>query len=101
MLTLLTEIPPDKSVSGYWEVAVRCDCGKEFTIRRSAFSRRVSCGCARPSCIGTRYGKLEVIATVGNRRTCRCDCGNIVKVWQSNLASGKKTCCRQCKRNPK
>ena len=43
--------------------------------------------------IGRRFGKLEVIALDPERRppsrafywVCRCDCGNVVSVWGSNL----------------
>ena len=48
---------------------------------------------------GMRFGRLTAISRYGYsdnwiiRWTCRCDCGNIVRVYRSNLVSGKTKSC--------
>lgn len=57
-----------------------------------------------PCFIGRRFGSYTVIAdaekTVGGRRRwlCRCDCGNVRSVLESNLKSGHSSSCG-CKKS--
>lgn len=76
-----------------------CDCG--YSCALPAPNIRASMKC--PVCggggecrgVGNRYGRLVVVAIPNNRRmrTCKCDCGNIVVVWASNLSGGLTKSC--------
>lgn len=82
----------------------RCDCGGEIeTTRDKLLSGGVSsCGCGRQpplkDWVGRRFGKLTVEAYAGKEKgahlwRCRCDCGTVVTVRQSNLQSGCTASC--------
>lgn len=44
--------------------------------------------------IGRRYGKLLIIKELPNNRFfCKCDCGNVVEVFKTNLSTGQKVNC--------
>lgn len=85
-----------------------CDCGKISYVSTSNIQSGSvkSCGCTkrgRPSkyngnYIGKKYGKLTVIEHLKTEHTeieylCKCDCGNIRKVYINELLSGKVTSC--------
>lgn len=56
--------------------------------------------------VGQRFGSLTVLeedepaytksGTLLRRWKCKCDCGNIVTVFASNLTSGHSTRCKKC-----
>lgn len=88
----------------------RCDCGNfvEVTKDKLLSGNVSSCGCGRRPPLkdfaGKRFGSLEVITYAGKAKgfhlwKCRCDCGNIVEVRQSNLQDGCSTSCG-CKHYP-
>lgn len=44
--------------------------------------------------IGRRYGKLLIIKELPNNKfLCKCDCGNEVEVFKTNLSTGQKVNC--------
>ena len=43
--------------------------------------------------VGMRFGALTVIRFGKGKCLCRCDCGEDVEVWRTNLIQGKKTHC--------
>lgn len=83
-----------------------CDCGmdKELSFRSLVYQNVRSCGCLRgrketlviqP---GMRFGKLTVVKKGPrvNRNLvwiCKCDCGNMKTIYQSNLQNGKTRSC--------
>lgn len=84
-----------------------CDCGNEviansWQIRNG---KTKSCGCLRKQksvrfedLKGKRFGKLVVMEFVGiiNKKTmwrCKCDCGNEVTAYATNLKSGHAISC--------
>lgn len=93
----------------------KCSCGNTTIVFRSNLLRSStkSCGCKwfrgrKPIDIevGTRFGKLTVIKSLGVRKIsygenksvsrsfflCRCDCGNCKEASRSDLRSGLKSC---------
>jgi hypothetical protein len=94
---------------------VRCDCGKEKTVRAYSLihGRTKSCGCAsqvfkktkmgkRFNLVNQRFGRLWVLWRAGSKQVgrgsnavweCRCDCGNVIKTTARSLRSGKKKSC--------
>lgn len=88
----------------------QCDCGNvtETTRRRLITGGVRSCGCGRrpplKDLIGRRFGMLTVVSYARKEKgfhvwRCRCDCGNMTDVRQSNLQSGTTTSCG-CRRSP-
>lgn len=85
-----------------WEF--RCKCGNtremySYVIKGGGIK---SCGCIRGKDIsGRRFGKLVAIENTGRQLPCkktyfwrcRCDCGNEVDVWASNLLNGHTKSC--------
>lgn len=63
-----------------------------------------SCGCLRTKITALKYipfNKLHIISTSTNnegglRYICKCDCGNEIEVLESDLFTGKVTCCESC-----
>lgn len=91
-----------KNRSVLWKC--RCDCGSivEATRDQLLSGGKTSCGCAKTpplkDWIGRRFGSLEVLEYAGKRKgchmwRCRCDCGKILTVRQSNLQDGTSTSC--------
>lgn len=85
-----------------WEC--KCDCGNMVSVSAAQLmgGYRKSCNClSRPvvyDWVGKRFGKLTVLEYAGRRNgahrwKCKCDCGNITTVWQSNLKNGHTTSC--------
>lgn len=88
----------------------RCDCGAEIeTTKAKLISGNTrSCGCGRKpplkDWVGKRFGRLTILSYAGKEKgfhmwRCRCDCGNIAEVRQSNLQRGWTTSCG-CMRSP-
>lgn len=48
--------------------------------------------------MGKRFGMLTVIGYDGDRRICRCDCGNVVSIYVSNLLRQKACGCLRRKK---
>ena len=82
----------------------QCDCGNEavVSLKQLVGGYVKSCGClSRPPLkqyIGKRFGRLVVEQYAGKEKgrhmwSCRCDCGNVVKVCQTNLQTGKTQSC--------
>lgn len=90
---------PKKEGTVYWRC--KCDCGNEkiVTSNRLRSGDTSSCGCARRNnLVGKRFGRLLVIEKAGKMNGnqtyfCKCDCGNIVRCYHSNLTKGASTSC--------
>jgi len=95
---------------------VRCDCGDIFLVLNNNLRRGLSKSCRRcarrsrsdrkPILPGTRFGRWTVIEDLGVRgrhshSSCRCDCGRIFKIFNTNLRSGTSPGCRFCARGGK
>ena len=83
-----------------------CDCGNTVTVAYSnlVFGHTKTCGCSRrqlrrehKNLVGQKFGRLTVIAEAEPRRcsgnlihtwVCRCECGNVKTIMQSNLLFG-------------
>lgn len=92
----------------------KCDCGNEIDVMALNLTRNhtTSCGCARMDSInkniikditGQRFGNLVGIKRVKNIKgktkwLFKCDCGNEIECYLSNVTTGKtKTCGKNCK----
>lgn len=88
-----------------------CDCGNETDVMALNLTRNhtLSCGCARDAgrkplirdITGQRFGQLVAIQRVENASRTkwlfRCDCGNEVEAYLTNVVSGKtKSCGKKC-----
>lgn len=95
---------------GEWEVLeyrrtgvllCRCSCGAIKEQYISALTRGLTKSCGHSEFIGLRFGKLVVLERLDNsyqiycasKHLCKCDCGNIVEVYTSNLKAGYVTSC--------
>ncbi|MBQ8093705.1 MAG: hypothetical protein IJ242_09035 [Clostridia bacterium] len=84
----------------------QCECGKkkELSFRSLVYQNVRSCGCLRgrkeklvieP---GMRFGMLTIVEK-GERINrnlvwiCKCDCGKVKEIYQSNLQNGKTRSC--------
>ena len=83
-----------------------CQCGNETKQPFSSLvnNKVLSCGCLK-SKIGAlkkiSFGSLNIVETSNNnigglRYICKCSCGNEVEVLESDLFTGKVTCCKEC-----
>lgn len=80
----------------------KCECGNVVVVPSANLIRgnTKSCGCLRINDLtGKRYGKLLVSKRLHTNEhgetwyLCTCDCGNEVKVSQSNLVKGHSYSC--------
>lgn len=108
-LTVLKKGKKDKYGHVYW--ICQCDCGniKEVSGYHLRAGNIQSCGCLlyekitqpRPYAIndltGQRFGKLVAISyKIVNRHAkwkCKCDCGNEIEVYSSNLITNQTKSC--------
>lgn len=110
--TVLYEAEPKKSPSGksrYTMWHCRCDCGKEKDVDGGNLVSGISksCGCGNiEDYIGKKFGMLTVLGW-GNPRSvysnnpnwiaktwrCKCECGNIVDVYPSELKANRRQSC--------
>lgn len=108
---LVAEEPTDKRMdSGSVVWRCRCDCGKtvEVSARRLIRGQVRSCGClSNPPLkdyVGKRFGRLTVLEYAGNSKElgktgsmnywkCRCECGNVVIVGQTELQNKDTQSC--------
>ena len=75
-----------------------CWCGRRKWVQLASLvaGRSKSCGCSRYNTedpTGKKYGKLLIIAKMGQKVLCRCDCGKLKSVRFSNIASGNTRSC--------
>ena len=81
----------------------KCDCGKIKVVDGTGLreGRIKTCGTHKKEYIGQRYGRLVVLEELKTTRKngvntrwfkCKCDCGNIVNVRQSNLVTETRSC---------
>lgn len=81
-----------------------CRCGQEKIYRFEQLQVLKSCGCLIRKIKATKnisFGRLKVLKisdnTIGGLRyICKCDCGNEIEVLESDLFTGKVTCCEEC-----
>lgn len=108
-LTVLEKTENKKN--GSYLYKCKCDCGniKMVTARDLGSNRVQSCGCGKGfhrNLVGQRFGNLTVIEDSGKKQknvrmwTCKCDCGNTVKVRTDSLTGGKVISCG-CKKKSK
>lgn len=86
----------------------RCECGSysEVDLDKLRSGSTRSCGCLRnrqasnrsPSLVGMRFDRLLVVERAemrGHRSAwiCKCDCGEVKTIAQSELATGKTRSC--------
>lgn len=106
-LTVL-QVIPGKKISPHRSCLCRCDCGKETVVRTQHLlsGDTKSCGCfsrelpgmrAEKIPIGTRFGRLTVLAVeprrIGRGYLCRCDCGGEMVATPHDLAHGRTKSC--------
>jgi len=108
---LIVEAPTDKRMdSGSVVWRCRCDCGKmaEVSARRLIRGKVRSCGClSNPPLkdyVGKTFGRLTVLEYAGTAKElgrvgsmnywkCRCSCGNITIVGQTELQNKDSQSC--------
>ena len=85
-----------------------CKCGKEKKIKFQRLLQEtntsLSCGCLQKTIKALKkitFGSLNIVKTSnhnlgGLRYVCKCSCGNEVEVLESDLFTGKVTCCEEC-----
>lgn len=83
----------------------KCDCGKEIITNSGSLrsGHTTSCGCNRKGKIkdltNQRFGLLTVLKKTEKRRNrkvgwlCKCDCGNEIIVYSSDLINGDIKSC--------
>jgi len=79
----------------------RCECGREKSIRRDGLTsgRTKSCGMCSNDLTGKKYDRLTALYKIKTDNVghavwrCRCDCGNDVDVYASNLIRGYTKSC--------
>lgn len=79
----------------------KCDCGKIVSVIGANLKRgdAKSCGCARFNDLtGKTFGRWTVLEKTRKQQRnqvylCRCECGNMREVTQSNLTQGKSQSC--------
>lgn len=97
MLTVLEDL-------GKGRIICRCDCGnvKEFIKGNVTNGHTKSCGCKRVtaqksklvSIVGKKFGRLTVIEELGgNKIKCRCECGNMIETYKTNVIKGITKSC--------
>lgn len=95
----LNEITPNGTQRSRWIVV--CDCGR-YSVKagyRLSNGSTKSCGkCSRSNIlIGSIFCNLKVIDSLkGGYSLCKCSCGNLQKVNNHYLISGKINKCKQC-----
>lgn len=112
----LTVLRRDLDETKYPKWICRCDCGNEISVRQCNLvqGRTKSCGCLRAETrkkdfSGQRFGFLTVEGEDFEREYhssgilrrfwfCRCDCGNLISVSQTELVRGDRIHCG-CKKN--
>lgn len=118
---LLAVRPTDQRKNGHVVWECQCDCGN-ITFAASvdlARGKCISCGCIKREKaasvtarlenerIGKKFGRLTVLRVAEARKNgrrmleCRCDCGKIISVTETELKYGyRKSCgCIQKERN--
>ena len=86
-----------------------CKCNPNVIVEKQLFGlingTVNSCGCFRKNYAfikQVKYGYLSILKPSRNteggvRYICKCDCGNEIEVLESDLFTGKVTCCDECK----
>ncbi len=90
----------------YIECKCICDCGnkKDIALNNLIRGYTKSCGCIKKNdiynnLIGKRIGKLVIIEELKKSKTgqvkyrCKCDCGNYIDVYGSNLIYNQTKSC--------
>lgn len=98
-------------------VYAKCKCGDVHSYEQSSITkgRVISCGCKKheinaQNIIGKRFGNLTVVKIIGRKYSnnldqgciileCKCDCGNVKNVRQTNLTHGHTWSCGCMKRS--
>lgn len=106
----IKKIIKTNSKKGYY-ASCSCKCGnpKPVTIKLTnlihCYQTTFSCGCFSKKIKSLKlisFGKLKILHSSKNnvdglRYICKCDCGNEIEVLESDLFTGKVTCCEECK----
>ena len=84
-----------------------CKCGNKTTVQMNYLfnGNIVSCGCFGHKTTylkNIKFGHLRIMKKSKNTEgglyyICKCDCGNEIEVLESDLFTGKITCCEECK----
>lgn len=99
--------------SNHYHVLVKCKCNNSDYLNLSLFSlfkksyKKYSCGCLNKNLKYLKkisFGKLYIKNISSNnidglRYICKCTCGNETEVLESELFTGKVTCCEECSQN--
>ncbi|WP_304068190.1 AP2 domain-containing protein [Megamonas hypermegale] len=113
MLTVLNDL------ENGW-LLCRCDCGNIKEIRKQSVINGItkSCGCLRVESgyekakkmneatkkdyVGQKFNMLTIIEDLGhNKVICRCDCGNTIETYKSNVVGGRTKSCGCLKKGRK
>lgn len=107
-LTVIRMVTPANNEQVY---ICKCSCGNEILVKRKYLidGHKQSCGCFQresrhkrlKDITGNRYGRLVVLGQdleynknhAQKRWICKCDCGNIVKVFSFNLKRNNTASC--------
>lgn len=100
-LTVIDRAGSNKNGRALWNC--QCDCGEFVIVKGNALlsGNTKSCGClSRHDIAGKRFGRLTAIYLDNSRCNshgkywiCRCDCGTLRSVSQSNLVYGGTVSC--------
>lgn len=108
-LTLLKEC--ERNCRGHLTYLVRCSCGKEYKVARTAFfASNVQCKeCGQKerskklqeSFVGKEYGVWKVLDHInGDYYKCRCSsCGTVSTKRKYDILNGNNEKCQNCARN--
>lgn len=92
------------------EFLCKCSCNKSenkwypLEMINQNFKSISSCGCVKKELYNLRkihFGSLHIMNTSKNnegglRYNCKCDCSREIEVLESDLFTGKVTCCNEC-----
>ena len=101
-LLVLERAGSDKHRMALWKC--RCDCGVEKIINGNSLSqgKSNSCGCMQnklKDLVGMKFNRLTIVERAENNKNgqamwvCKCECGNYITAFASNIVRGITKSC--------